>query len=242
MDRLTNQMPKLALILLLVASATADAAIVLGTPSCGYWIQDRQPGGRPSYFNSMWLVGYLSGAAVHSGKDILRGTDNESIEVRMDNYCKANSLKNIAHGAEALFDELVPYALTDQPSPAATALAPVTPAPPAPVPSAPAIASPASAKALIDTPVESSSQRVESPAPAPIAPTYSPKALTLTNTLPLGNSKYQFTAERYARANGCIGPAATMNIKTATSETFTLSCSNGAALSIRCDPNCRDLQ
>jgi hypothetical protein len=64
----------------------------------------------------------------------------------------------------------------------------------------------------------------------------------LTNTLPLSNSKYQFKAEQYAKANGCVGPAAAMNIRTATSETFTLSCANGAALSIRCDPDCRDLQ
>jgi hypothetical protein len=294
---------ELALVLVLIASATADSAIIRGVPSCGYWIQDREPGGRSSYFNAMWLVGYLSGAAVHSEKDILRSTDSESIAVWMDRYCNANPSKSVADGGEALFDELVRYGLTDRPSPAAAALAPVAPEPPAPAPSEPAMASPALGKAPKETPAEPSSrrsaespgpvrtaptdqqgaaatspapksteplardtsapvtassgpakapveapaepshpQRVESQAPVRNALTYSPRALTLANTLPLVNSKYQFKAEQFAKANGCIGPAATMNIKTATSETFSLSCSNGAALSIRCDPDCRDLQ
>lgn len=85
-------------------------------------------------------------------------------------------------------------------------------------------------------------QSTESPAAAINAPTYLPRALMLANTLPLSNSKYQFKAEQFANANGCARPAATMNIRTATSETFSVSCADGAALSIRCDPDCRDLQ
>jgi hypothetical protein len=89
---------------------------------------------------------------------------------------------------------------------------------------------------------ETSPQQSASPAAALNAPTYLPRALMLVHTLPLRDAKYQFKAEQFAKANGCVHPAATMNIRTATSETFTVACADGAALSIRCDPDCRDLQ
>jgi hypothetical protein len=62
------------------------------------------------------------------------------------------------------------------------------------------------------------------------------------STLPLRDSRHLFSAERFAKTLGCIGAAATMNIKTASAETFTVTCSAGAAISIRCDPACRELQ
>jgi hypothetical protein len=67
-------------------------------------------------------------------------------------------------------------------------------------------------------------------------------AVARDNTLPLRNPKYLFTAERFAKAQGCAAPSATMNIKTATAETFTVTCSNAAALTVRCEPDCRELQ
>ena len=107
----------------------------------------------------------------------------------------------------------------------------------------PAVPLPATVKAAVEASPEGSvPQRADAPADAHTAPSYLPRALMLNDTLPLSLSKYQFKAEQYAKANGCVGAAATINIRTATSETFTLSCSNGAALSVRCDPNCRDLQ
>src|SRR5437867_798159 len=101
----------LALLMLVFNGMAANANVMLrGTPSCGLWIQerDRNRHSDASYLNG-WLVGYLSGAAVHSNKDIIRGTDNASIEAWMDNYCRANPLMNLADGAEALFDELVKH-------------------------------------------------------------------------------------------------------------------------------------
>jgi len=85
-------------------------------------------------------------------------------------------------------------------------------------------------------------RRIDSSAGAQGLQSYLPKALMLSNTLALNMSKYQLKAEQFAKTNGCVGPGATMNIRTATSETFTVTCSNGAALSVRCDPDCRDLQ
>lgn len=270
MVRRTSQCVTLALLL---AGSGVDAATIRGVPSCAYWLQDREPGGHSSYFNAMWLVGYLSGAAVHSEKDILSTVDSESIAVWMDNYCKANASRNVAEGGEALFNELArrfpsdkasdassaptstakqqpvepprPVSPSSSPTPTkSVAAATGTPAPVAAELSSSTTPLPGPVKVLAKaSPAEPDTlPRTESPSVAVNAPSYLPRALMLANTLPLTNSKYQFTAEQFARANGCVSPAATMNIKTATSETFAVRCAGGAALSVRCDPDCRDLQ
>jgi len=239
--RLTR--PCIALVVLLLAGSNVDATTIRGVPSCAYWLQDREPGGGSSYFNAMWLVGYLSGAAVHSEKDVLRTIDSESIALWMDNYCKANSSKNIAEGGEVLFDAIVRQAPADKTRAASTAPTPSTPNPPLAEPPPPAMPLSSLVTMTAKEPAEPGMpQSVESPAAAVNASTYLPRALMLVNTLPLNNSKYQFKAEQFAKANGCVRPAATMNIRTATSETFAVTCADGAALSIRCDPDCRDLQ
>lgn len=241
MDRSTKRY--VALVVLLLAGSGADAATIRGVPSCAYWLHDREPGGGSSYFNAMWLVGYLSGAAVHSEKDILRTIDAESIAAWMDHYCKANLSKNIAEGAETLFDEIARQARADNTSAASAPPAVSTANPPSVQSPRPAMPSPSAVKMTAETPTQSGiAQIAESPTAAVNAATYLPRALMLANTLPLGNSKYQFKAEQFAKANGCVRPAATLNIRTATSETFAVSCADGAALSIRCDPDCRDLQ
>ena len=67
-------------------------------------------------------------------------------------------------------------------------------------------------------------------------------AVTPSNAPTLSNSKYLFTAERFAKGTGCESAAATMNIRTATYETFTVTCSNGEAISVRCENDCRVLK
>ena len=268
MVRSTSQC--VALAVLLLAGSGVDGATIRGVPSCAYWLQDREPGGHSSYFNAMWLVGYLSGAAVHSEKDILSTVDSESIAVWMDNYCKANASRNVAEGGEALFNEMARRFPPDKAgdgssAPTSTAklqpVEPRRPVSPSSTPTesvaastgtpAPVAAELSSSTTPLPGPVKVSAKapaepdtlpRTESRSVAVNAPSYLPRALMLANTLPLTNSKYQFTAEQFARANGCVSPAATMNIKTATSETFAVRCAGGAALSVRCDPDCRDLQ
>lgn len=262
------------LIALLLAGPGIEAATIRGVPDCAYWLRDREPGGNASYFNAMWLVGYLSGAAVHSDRDILRTIDSESIAAWMDRYCKANSSSNIAEGSEMLFAELAHHlpaaatnAVSPAPTPSATVMALTTPLPAAmpaaspvklvsavvpaampspapdkPVSQAPAPATPLPAHVDVAPPEPGTPQNVESPAALLNAPTYLPRALMLAGALPLGTSRYQFKAEHFAKANGCVRPAATMSIRTATSETFGVICADGAALSVRCDPECRDLQ
>lgn len=75
-----------------------------GVRSCGEWVKDKE---MPAIGNQAWLVGYLSGIAVATNKSFLRGTDNESIYLWVDNYCQANPLKSVAEAGVILHFELV---------------------------------------------------------------------------------------------------------------------------------------
>ncbi len=56
-------------------------------------------------------------------------------------------------------------------------------------------------------------------------------------------SKYMFSAEQYAKANGCNSPAAAMSLRTAAAETFTIACAGGETLIIGCEASgCRALK
>src|SRR5437879_4113822 len=87
----------------------ALAVQVRGSRSCGIWVKDREDGRRTgrmsgSTLNNTWLVGYLSGLAFGAGKEFwgkanANNLDNESVFLWMDNYCRANPLKDIDDGA-----------------------------------------------------------------------------------------------------------------------------------------------
>ena len=82
----------------LMLSATvleANAVEIRGLISCGVWVKDRVEKEIGEVVNEMWLIGYLSGLATGANSDFLRGSDNESIFLWVDNYCRANPLKNL---------------------------------------------------------------------------------------------------------------------------------------------------
>lgn len=89
----------------LMLSGVASAVEIRGGPSCGKWLSDSDLTFK--HGNQMWLLGYLSGISLVLEKDSLKGTDNPSIFLWMDNFCKANPLKSVADGAQDLFLELV---------------------------------------------------------------------------------------------------------------------------------------
>ena len=91
---------------LMFCTSPAKAIATLATADCGEWVLMKDPSGKPTREFRYWLLGYLSGAAVETGKDILRTTSSASIELWMDNYCKANPLKTVGEGATTLFYEL----------------------------------------------------------------------------------------------------------------------------------------
>jgi hypothetical protein len=113
--------------------------------------------------------------------------------------------------------------------------APATNQPPAIPASASTSASVQPAVLRTDTlPLVASAQRGPVSQPPPGAATTATSSLT---------SKYMVNAERLARDGGCAGPAATMNIRASTYETFTVACTAGDPRLIRCDDGvCRELK
>ncbi|MDM0002209.1 hypothetical protein QTI24_26630 [Variovorax sp. J22P240] len=89
-----------------MACGSASAVTIMSGRSCGEWIKDRAELKLKDAVNSAWLVGYLSGMAVESEKDLLSSIDAESIYLWMDNYCRANPLKRVSTGGWVLFEEL----------------------------------------------------------------------------------------------------------------------------------------
>jgi hypothetical protein len=103
---------KTAIIVALLLSTTASSSllaqvVVRGMPSCGEWAKPDPNDVLTTVAFQRWLVGYMSGMAIASKKDILSGTDNASLFLWMDNWCRANPLKDVAMGANELYFELV---------------------------------------------------------------------------------------------------------------------------------------
>ncbi len=101
-------------VLSLVLSATAFDAQALaleievrGSRSCGDWVSTRPVRSIETIAVETWLVGYLSGLAIGTNKDFIKGTDNPSIFLWVDNYCRANPLKSLGDAGTDLYFELI---------------------------------------------------------------------------------------------------------------------------------------
>lgn len=58
-----------------------------------------------------------------------------------------------------------------------------------------------------------------------------------------GESRHMFSAERFAKASGCMSPVAAMSLRAPDSETFTITCAAGDPMIIRCDGSaCREMK
>lgn len=97
-----------ALLILAMPTIGYAANTSFGTPDCGQWVKTARPSERA------WLLGYLSGMnTVWDGEgnkpaDPLGKLNSaDQAYLWMDNYCKANPLKNVSTGAVDLFFELV---------------------------------------------------------------------------------------------------------------------------------------
>jgi len=100
----------LVAVALLLVTDTAFAVNVRGVPSCGKWVKDRQERDvLTTTALTNWLVGYLSGLAIGLDKEFFHkdrvAVDNESIFLWMDNYCRANPLKDVQEGGNQLMKE-----------------------------------------------------------------------------------------------------------------------------------------
>jgi hypothetical protein len=86
-------------------SLTTDATTIAGTPSCGDWVSATQENQSSIRVDRSWLLGFLSGLAVGQKKDFIR-TDNKSMFLWVDNYCRSNPLNNLADAGDSLANEL----------------------------------------------------------------------------------------------------------------------------------------
>jgi hypothetical protein len=86
----------------------ADAVTILGSGvyTCGKWVAERESDGKPLLVKWGWVLGYLSGLASASQRDVLAPVDADSIALWMDNYCRAHPLDHVEFAARTLFDEL----------------------------------------------------------------------------------------------------------------------------------------
>jgi hypothetical protein len=84
----------------------ADENTAMGFRGCGTWIKDRAEKSWAATVEEGWLTGYLSGIAISSDVDFLKGADGNSFMFWMDNYCRDNPLSNLAVGGFQLASEL----------------------------------------------------------------------------------------------------------------------------------------
>ncbi|WP_224043905.1 hypothetical protein [Paraburkholderia unamae] len=95
--------------LTLIAATGVHAVTIRGVDSCGEWVEVHKSSAPSigSVTAERWVVGYLSGVATGTGKEIIKGADNDSIFLFITNYCRANPLDNVADASGSLMDELI---------------------------------------------------------------------------------------------------------------------------------------
>lgn len=81
----------------------AQATQIRGFVSCEAWVREKEPS-RVTY-NKGWLLGFLSGMAVQSDREVFAGTGNESIFLWTDHYCQSNPRSSLGDAGSAFFAE-----------------------------------------------------------------------------------------------------------------------------------------
>jgi hypothetical protein len=99
---------------LLAANSMAAPVESRGTRSCRDWQEQTRYAKSATEMNKVpllvsknWFLGYLSGRAEESGKNVLKGTDNDSIFLWLDGYCRTNPDKTLDKAGAALMRELM---------------------------------------------------------------------------------------------------------------------------------------
>jgi hypothetical protein len=91
------------------------AAEARGTRSCRKWTEERRIADGTKEMNKVpvlisksWFLGYLAGRQPRGAPDFLAATDNESIFLWLDNYCRDHPQDDLSSAAQALQQELAP--------------------------------------------------------------------------------------------------------------------------------------
>jgi hypothetical protein len=79
-----------------------------GQNICKEWTTARnsKEASQVSIEHEQWLAGFLSGLAMGSGRNILKGQEIRSLFLWMDDYCRANPSNSITDAAKKLATEL----------------------------------------------------------------------------------------------------------------------------------------
>ncbi|MDD5176247.1 MAG: hypothetical protein PHQ05_07500 [Sterolibacterium sp.] len=95
--------------------AALAAAEARGSRSCHKWAEERnlaegfkEMNKVPVLISKSWFLGYLAGRQAKARQDFLGATDNESIYLWLDKYCREHPQENLASAGEALEHELIP--------------------------------------------------------------------------------------------------------------------------------------
>ena len=97
-------MRKIILVLAVITFTPVHAHIAtMGAHSCGQWVAVSKENSAEMLSVRNWLVGYMSGLAIGSARNILNGVDPELIYLWMDDYCRENPSSNTAAGGTDLF-------------------------------------------------------------------------------------------------------------------------------------------
>ena len=104
----------LAVACLLSLNLCAAEVEIKGARSCAKWIEEKRTANSLKEMNKIpvlitrsWFLGYLSGRAGASGKDFLKGTDNDSIFLWLDNYCRDHPQAELDQAGIELARELM---------------------------------------------------------------------------------------------------------------------------------------
>lgn len=89
----------------IVIANNTHAIMTIGDRSCGQWSSRKENPYLKMVVHS-WLMGFMSGLAVGTDEDVIAGTDGESIDLWMDNYCHKHPLERLSMDASLLYFEL----------------------------------------------------------------------------------------------------------------------------------------
>ncbi len=92
--------------LLIAAALSASQPVVIigpGLERCGIWLEARRENGPEMIALSAWLGGYLSAHNQYGfgNGDVLGGARLEDARLWIDNYCRANPMRQVKTAADA---------------------------------------------------------------------------------------------------------------------------------------------
>lgn len=92
----------------LTGTMAAHATTIIGARPCRSWTDARTtPSAAISNVaNEDWVLGYLSGLAMGSQRDVLRSADYVALYQWVDDYCRAHPSADLGDAGQALFAAL----------------------------------------------------------------------------------------------------------------------------------------